>query len=416
MLESDRIYKCLLSSVNSISVPLLDVSVADIVSFEIEGFDDPSVQKLTDVTLDVFREVILENMGRVFNFSIRTMLNNWIEYILAQESSTACVSTARSLVTSGATVVDFRELLLPPPESIELGGTGEKQYGDIIRNITDLVNDDILKIDPATGLSSINSLLISEITEAQSNVSGRLIFPGDLFTGGKRVKIGGLDLQIDIRVQDAYFNNLDTIGYPVSLLDPVVNQPSYLNNTARIGVRDPLQLGARFYLHISGSGQEIENEIDAELSMAELSMVLTALLRLSEDRFLTFPVRDLVSTDCLLSMIPAPELDSHGIRLESEEKSAGLLRLVVSTVLMQLKINCVGVCSPGMPKLSELLSTIEGIEASTKFGNEAFNYLTSSVLGGNYLQVSFGTPTFRNPPLPIEVTDWNSLFNTAGCN
>ena len=81
ILESDGIFKCLLSTAHFISIPLLDVSVADIVSFEIEGFDDPTVQKLTDLTLDVFREVILQKMGRVFNFSIRMMLNNWIEHM-----------------------------------------------------------------------------------------------------------------------------------------------------------------------------------------------------------------------------------------------------------------------------------------------------------------------------------------------
>ena len=245
-----------------------------------------------------------------------------------------------------------------------------------------------MKIDPDTGLSEINSILISKFTESQSNVSGKFVFTGDLVNGGTRIQLGGLDLEVELRVYDGYLDGLDTVGSPFSLLDPVLNRPSNLNNTATMGLGDDLKFGARVYLSIvDSSGQEIINDLDVSLSFSRVEVLLEALLRLSENRFYSFQLRDLVSTDCLLTMIPAPLLDNKGVRLEGESRSAGLEELALSVALMELDVKCVGPCSPGMEDFAELLKTPEASESSTKIANSVFDYV-ASLLGGEYLQVS----------------------------
>ena len=68
------------------------------------------------------------------------------------------------------------------------------------------------------------------MTESQSNMPGRLAFPGSLFDQSGRIQLGGLDASFGFKAYDAFIDNLDTIGAPLSLLDPMVGAATKLNN------------------------------------------------------------------------------------------------------------------------------------------------------------------------------------------
>merc|ERR1719223_774767 len=70
----------------------------------------------------------------------------------------------------------------------------------------------------------------------------------------------------------------------------------------------------------------------------------------------------MLNLNCWLCLIPAPQLDSKGVRIETSERTLGF------------------------EHLSELISSSEGSEDVTKVINEIFEYF-STLLGGPFLQV-----------------------------
>jgi len=77
--------------------------------------------------------------------------------------------------------VDFHELLLSEEQSVEDGGDGTSPYGDLFCTILDLVQKELIEVDPVTGESALNDKIIRPLMEKNSGIPGRLIFAGDLF-------------------------------------------------------------------------------------------------------------------------------------------------------------------------------------------------------------------------------------------
>ena len=86
-------------------------------------------------------------------------------------------------------------------------------------------------------------------------------------------------------------------------------------------------------------------------------------------------------------MLPAPKLDSRGVRVEGTEKSFSLLELGLSVAELALNVSCVDCTGPDMPLLSERLSQPEGVEETTRVANDVFDYVTR-LLEGEYMQVA----------------------------
>ena len=136
---------------------------------------------------------------------------------------------------------------------------------------------------------------------------------------------------VKLVVSDIFINNLDTVGTPLTLLDPVSGEANLLNNDATVGLGRPLELGFRLFLGLYGEGEslenvvvggvaaatvccsspwscahgtdhnilldfksdseDIENDLTITLSMDSLEILLEALLMVSEDNLMQFPIR-----------------------------------------------------------------------------------------------------------------------------
>ena len=137
-----------------------------------------------------------------------------------------------------------------------LGGSGTSPYGDLFRTARRFIDNLVLNVNEDSGLSRVNDVLVAPLTTAQSNVSGSLVAPDDLFSTDTRVQLGNLDANVVLRASDARIENLDTIGVPMDLFAPVDNEAHILNNTATFGVGDrSLRVGVRFLLSILGDGK-----------------------------------------------------------------------------------------------------------------------------------------------------------------
>ena len=130
---------------------------------------------------------------------------------------------------------------------------------------------------------------------------------------------------------------------------------------------------------------KVRNEMDIKLDLSNANVILKAMMKIAETRFYGFPLRDALDYNCWLATIPAPTLDSSGVRVEEEEAMAGLAELVASISDLHLEITCVECSSPKILEMTELLSLPEAQKDATIAMNLILEYI-SGLAGGNYLQ------------------------------
>jgi hypothetical protein len=252
LFETKSIVQCLLSTAYIFEIPQMKVSVGSFTNPTIDGMrtDTGAVVTLATETLfNRFKTELLEAIPKIFDGVGKDLLSN----ILDSPDERSCQAFIREPLEGAA--VDFRDLLLPQNESILLGGSGDAQYGNLISSVFSLIKEEMFAVDPDTGLAALNTKLISDLTKTQSGTTGRLYFPGDLLNSERRVQAGGLDAKVRLRAYGAYINNLDTVGTPLSILEPIEEEANLLNNSAGIGLNRPLQLGIRLFFGLSNEGK-----------------------------------------------------------------------------------------------------------------------------------------------------------------
>jgi uncharacterized membrane protein YhiD involved in acid resistance len=131
---------------------------------------------------------------------------------------------------------------------------------------------------------------------------------------------------------------------------------------------------------------QLSNELDVGLDMYTANVILATVLKIQESRFFSFPLRDILNLDCWMATIPAPRLDSRGVRIKGAEPTLGLEELAANIAKLNLNISCVDCSSPRMHELTELLSESEAKEGTTDVANFILDYVTQ-LMGGPFLQV-----------------------------
>ena len=428
ILNTDQILPCLLSTAFGVELTKLNVTVGGMDSLAFTGFVSKQVEEkistLTQAIRSMYGASMIAALEGIFDVTVRGLVNNWIDYFISLDSSTSCPELNFEPSMTG--FVTFPDLLLPSEEAIALGGSGGSPYGDMIRRLNDIMNEYVLKIDDTTGLSTLNDLLIAPLTRGESDIEGTILL-GDLLNTGKRVQVGGLDAQVDLKAYNARIENMESVGEPLSLLVPVLNELHLLNNTASFGVGpEPLRLGLTFLISLMGDGDmQIRNEVDITLDLKSATVAIAALVKIAEDRFVSFPMKDITNLNCWLATLPAPPLDSRGIRVDGVEPSASLQQLAATVASMNLNVTCVSCTSPGMEKLVDLLSTKEGAEDLTEAANKILDAATK-LLGGQFLQTTIDRllndaprrcphrPEFELQPSEVVYEPFGAVDNSSG--
>jgi hypothetical protein len=110
----------------------------------------------------------------------------------------------------------------------------------------------------STGTPTINDALIARFTERQSGTRGALIFEDELVELDSTVKVGGFDGRIEFRLSNVRLENLDTLGQPISILDPVRGESRVLNNTATLGATAsdrPFRIVGNLFVAVTAGGK-----------------------------------------------------------------------------------------------------------------------------------------------------------------
>ena len=260
LLDINSMLSCIFTAVEAANV--------NDVSFQIGKFTNITVKGLLPASKTTFERsmtAITEQFGAgidgFLDPILRAVFNGIISHyrksakcenkMLSKESSRRLAENAES------SHIDFRDLFLSESMAKQLGGSGLSPYGNLFRTILSFVQDLVLQIDPATGLSSINEKLIVPLTESISSTPGSMIMSDTIVDTENRIRVGGLDALVTFKASDARVENLDTMGVPLSLLVPVSSEPLFLNNTVTAGVpiEKPLRLSARVLLGIEDDGK-----------------------------------------------------------------------------------------------------------------------------------------------------------------
>jgi hypothetical protein len=122
------------------------------------------------------------------------------------------------------------------------------------------------------------------------------------------------------------------------------------------------------------------------LGLDSAQLVLGVVLNVIESRLMDFPLRDLLDYNCWLATMPAPELDTRGIRVVGVNRSAGLTAFDASVKQIYLHVTCLECSSPLMYELSDLLSAPQDVDDVTEATNGLLRFV-SQLLGGEILQV-----------------------------
>lgn len=411
IMNIENIFPCILSGARGSSLSQLLVNVGSLETLSVTGFQSAdissAVENTTATILQHYGDLIRDSIPGVLDTTVRVLLNQYADSYL---SEITCPLVAPETV-SPSSFVDFRDLLLSVDQSQLLGGSGSSQYGDLFRKAYELAQDFILEIDSAGIMSKVNDILVDPLTRSQSGKEGSVIFPGDLVNGGTRVSVGGLDARVQLRLNDARIENLDTIGSPIELFAPVDKSPHSLNNSMSIGVGDrPLILAAKLFMSLIGDGKlapellvsmimsfsqfvssetdnmQLRNELAISLDLSNATVLLEFMLKIAESNFLHFPLRDVLNLNCWLATIPAPALDSRGVRMDGIEPTAALTELAAAIAEVNLNISCIECSSPRMGELTSLLSSSQAQDDASEVVNMLLDY-AKKLLGGNLLQL-----------------------------
>jgi len=389
MMDIEQLLPCLLTTAQNIELTELSVEVSSFDGLNVVGFLSQSLKQILSETNEMlylnYGNVVLDAIPKVFDVTVRTILNNWASYYLNMDEAQACPSP-----TSQGTLkyIDFRDLLLPKERSKELGGSGEEPYGDILRKTADFINGNLLKIDETDGTAAINGFLIEPLTQSQSGEAGTLRFNGNILDAGSNIDIGGFQANLGLKVSNARIESLDTVGYPLSILDPIADLAHVLNNTVSIGVGGrPLRFAATILFFLNGDDdQQLSNEVDVSVDLSSATIMLEMLMKINEQSLISFPLRDFTNLHCWLATIPPPRLDRRGVRLADAATTAELKELFITLSEMNLNINCISCSSPKMEEFATLLSTQGAVDDLYRVGTNLLDYATA-LLGGEFLQM-----------------------------
>lgn len=377
LLFVDNILPCFMSIIHHVELSGLSVDPHHIDLPTVSGFVSPGLDRIItsalEAAFDMYSGALAKTIPNIFQVTVRDFVNTQVISTFLNDKKAGCPE--ESIGVEG--YVDFRDLRL-----------SSGVYGSLPSMLLNLLDTELLQLDPVSKEPKINAALIAPMTTKQSGKEGTLVFDGNLVETGTKVSVGGLNADIQLKVYDVKIENLDTVSLPLSLLNSVADGPHYLNNTATIGHQErPLHFSTRFLFAIAGDEEsEIKNELDISLDIEAANIILMAMLKVANARLLGFPLSDVLDMNCWLATIPAPALDSRGIRLPDSEATAAVKDIVATVSKVNLNISCVECSSPGVFDLAKLLTTKEAQVGATEVANILLDAATG-FLGGNFMQV-----------------------------
>lgn len=378
-----NILPCIQSAIDEAEITSISMSVSEIDPPVVTGFlDDGSGSGLDDIISTVinalfamYEPVLAKALPNFFISTIKDLVNDFVEGELNEDGT--CPGPDDSL--NG--LVDYRDLLLPEEEAVELLGRGGSPYGEVIRLVYSFFGEIV-----SNGDFSWLSSFIAQVAGLQSGEEGEIVLAGELVKQTVDISVGGLKALIEFSVSDIRISNLDSLDN-LNLLQPVEGESSVLNNTASMGYlpANPVVLSSVVIIKGVGDHLQVYDEVELQLNMQNATMMLEVLAQMMEPSFLNFPMGDLVNVHCWLNTMVKPVIDEYGVRIGGPDTGLVPRDLAVNIAEAQLKMTCIECSSPMMADLEQAMQTQGGIEDTTEVINRLVAYGTD-ILGGEAIQ------------------------------
>ena len=292
MLYADYMLPCLLSAVHSLQLSGLTFTPQSINEPTLNGFISPGLDRvLTDsaeAAFAMYVGTLRKTLPYIFQISVRNFVNTeLIDTYFADESKTSCHT-----IEPVTGYVDFRKFF----------DTQDKTYGDLVPLLKELMNAELLSIDPNTGRPKINEVLIKPYTKFQSGIEGNLEFSTDVFGfHSETISRIGMD-SVEMRAFNPTIRNLDTMGAPIDLLKPNTDNGFLLENFVTLGAApDSIQFALKGLFALNGdSALQMQNELELTVDITNSDLFAGFIALLDSERLFNFPIKDVPNVEVCL--------------------------------------------------------------------------------------------------------------------
>mmetsp|Transcript_47141 Transcript_47141/g.56724 ORF Transcript_47141/g.56724 Transcript_47141/m.56724 type:complete len:1605 (-) Transcript_47141:26-4840(-) len=389
LLHSTQVFPCLLSVAKSAEITQLHLSVEHIIEPILQGYISPGVDSLVNnaiLTLfALYEKSAIDSIPGIFDGTIRESLNIMMKDYMSEQSNVAC---AEPKLRNSFGYIDMRDLLWERPLAKINGGSGTSPYGDIPPMLKKFVDKQIFADVTSTGEPKLNEL-IRPLTKAFSGFPGTIKFDDAFYNSTAQFDMGSFALDIKIALWNGIIENLDSLANPIEMFEPHSSGPYRTDYKMTLGAHSkPLKLGLGLEIGLQGNGMNMWNDMEFGVEIDGAPMLASLMTAIREDAFLTFPLQHILDPYCWLGIIPAPKLDSQGLRVDPKSPiSAALTDFKIDVEKVKLSAKCLECSSPGMVKLAETWNTDAATEDATNSGNTMLDYLEDFVLEAGFVQV-----------------------------
>jgi hypothetical protein len=251
LLYSKYLLPCLSASVDTMEISSLDMEFGTI---ERPTTSSTTASPVFQLIQTVF-VTLPATVPALFDSILRPVINNMIQ------------SNINSAITSCPKAINSTSALTED-EFVDLHDLFQQGLPSVLKSFLD---SQVLVVDPNTGLSVINTMLIEPWTFNQSGVAGMLTLGTEstpLVNFDSGISIGGFEADIKLRVDQLQVENLNTMMEPLAVLKTMASDPFLLNNTATMGLSlddRPLSLSTGVLLSIVTGGTLIKFTLNLAL-------------------------------------------------------------------------------------------------------------------------------------------------------
>ena len=372
--------ECALAFLPAMDVSRLDISFDNTEIVQVSNFISSGVETLASSLIEAFFSMFEIGMQKALpNYvgtSFREIIGETLETTLDAYSNQAC----QPITGNRQEFVNFNDLFYNTTEASSLGVTSDSMpYGDSIAEVKQWFDETMLNPN-IRGFPSINELFIKPVTQIFSETIGKLSFDIPALECN-----GTVTTAFSFEIVDILIESLDSLGYPLKLLEPQENNPYVLKNNINVGAEKPLSLSSNIIFSIGSDGQR--NALKLSLNFTNTDIFGDIYAKIREDSFLDFPLRDAFNPFCYLSSIPLPT------SILSSTQTISFRNIEIGKGGATLSADCTDCGSAGMTELPKLLSVLKsGIDLVTtrilQTSEEFLNGSDSQGLLNNLLSVA----------------------------
>lgn len=259
MIQVDHILPCVMKALHDVKVTGFSVTVGDVEAPNLGGFISPGIDRIisnaADAVFLMYEPTFNKAVPNIFQITVRNALNDILSSLLENSRSGSSCPVYQALPSSEQSFVNLQKLIIGTSTGESSGRTLSDGYGTIISQLLSYAREEIKAFNPTTQELYINDL-IGGFTMNQSNVTGTFKVSDNILDFSSKIDIGELTADLDLQISGLEIENLNSIGLPLSILDPT--SEITVNNVITIGANDrPLKGNIDVVIGFDNGGESI---------------------------------------------------------------------------------------------------------------------------------------------------------------